>query len=106
LISRIPGIGGRYSGIGAGRQVAIQVIGLGGGAEGELLVIVIVVGRGQGGWEVGPREGPPRLNPITGCIIGIEQRPQGGDRGVGMSWCSLVRLVLPLVRIRILVRKS
>ncbi|BFU89613.1 MAG: hypothetical protein NTAFB01_08000 [Nitrospira sp.] len=48
MIFHIPGVAGGHTGVGAGGKIAIQIIRLRSGPEGELLVIGIVVGRSKG----------------------------------------------------------
>jgi hypothetical protein len=65
LIARIPGIGGGASGIHERREVAVEIIGLSGGAKRGLLIIRIVGGGRECGRQIGARKGPASLDPIA-----------------------------------------
>jgi len=76
LVPGIPCIGGGHAGIGAGSEIAIQVIGLGGGTKCRLLVIRIVSGGRERRRQIGAGERPDRLESVSGPIIRIGQGPQ------------------------------
>lgn len=62
-----------------GGQVAVEVVGLGSGTKGGLLVVRVIVGGGQCWRNIGPSEGIPCLDAITRCIIRVRQVPDSRD---------------------------
>ncbi len=66
LIPHIPGVGCSHPSIGAGGEIAVEVIGLGGGAECELLIIGVIGRRGENRRDVGAGKGGARLDAIVG----------------------------------------
>lgn len=61
LISRIPGIGRRDSSIDASGQVPVQVVRLSARAECRLLIVRVVIRRGEGRGNVGAGKGAPSV---------------------------------------------
>lgn len=71
LVSCIPRIRGRDPGIRGCRQVAVEVVGLGGCAKGSLLVIRVVGGRREDWRSVTPSKAASSLDAIPGKIVGV-----------------------------------
>ena len=76
LIADIPRICGRHPGIGHRGQIPIEVVRLGVGAKGGLLVIGVVAHGGERRGQVRPGECAVCLDPVPRRIIGVCERPQ------------------------------
>lgn len=78
MIPHIPRVGRRDARLGAGGQIPVQIIGLGGRAERELLVVRIVVRGGHRRRNIGPGKRAAGLDAIAHRIIRVRERPQRG----------------------------
>ena len=78
LVSCVPGIGSRDSAIGGRREIPVQIIRLGAGAECELLVVGVIVCRGKGWWKITSSKNATSFDAIPGSVICVCEIAQRG----------------------------
>jgi len=104
LIPYIPDVGCSHPNIGAGGEIAVEVIGLGAGPKRGLLIVGVIAGGRKGRGKVAACERATGFESIPCCIIGVGQRPQRGRAllvGHGREFGGDVVEILDFVRVGI-----
>lgn len=76
LVSGIPGVRRRSAGVGEGGQIAVEIVGLGSGPKGRLLIIGVVARRGQRWRDIGPAKRAAGIDAIARCVVCVCEGPQ------------------------------